>query len=269
MAATAEMSHFDPWGMGRKEAHMRYRDRTIDSVGALLKALKSQAPGGEAWFRGQSVSTWTLVPSLARKQSHLAAESALLKRFMQNAVPHLDRAPATEWEWMFMMQHHRAPTRLLDWSESPLAALYFAVSEPKFARKDGAVWCLVPSALNAEARVTNFRFENEIPAFGVDDVLDSYLPSRVDGSPTAMGPVAIMGPRNTARMAAQLGVFTINHREHAPIEAIGKRKHAWRWLVPAAAKAEIRSELALLGFTALTLFPELDRVADVAKELLQ
>jgi hypothetical protein len=249
---------------------MRHKDTKITSVGALLDVLKRQAPDGTAvWFRGQSVSTWQLVPSLARQTRHLAAESALRKRFMQNAVPHLERTPTEEWEWMFLMQHHRAPTRLLDWSESPLTALYFAVSEEKHIKKDAAVWCLDPIAMNIEARVTGFKFANEIPAFGIDNVLNNYLPSHVDESPSVMSPVAIMGPRNTARMAAQLGVFTINHREHTPIEAIGAANHAWRWLVPAAAKRDLRKELALLGFTALTLFPELDRVADVAKELLQ
>lgn len=249
---------------------MRFRDTKITSVGVLLDTLKKQAPdSASVWFRGQSVSTWPLIPSLARQKKHLAAEAALQKRFMQNAVPHLDRTPTFEWEWMFMMQHHRAPTRLLDWSESPLTALYFAVSEDKHLKADSAVWCLDPLALNAEARVTSFRFAGEIPAFGVDNVLDNYLPSRVDGSPTVMSPVAIMGPRNTARMAAQLGVFTINHREHKPLEQIGECKHAWRWIVPASSKKEMRRELALLGFTALTLFPELDKVADVAKELLR
>jgi hypothetical protein len=249
---------------------MRYDDVEIASVGALLKVLKKQAPlKTTVWFRGHAEVGWRLVPSLARHRKHLAAEAALRKRFMQNAVPHLQRTPTEEWEWMFMMQHHRAPTRLLDWSESPLAALYFAVSEDKYLKKDAAVWCLDPLALNTEARVTAFRFADEIPSFGVDDVLTSYLPSHVDGSPTVMNPVAIMGPRNTARMAAQLGVFTINHRDHAPIETIGDGRHAWRWVVPASAKRDLRHELALLGFTALTLFPELDRVADVAKELLK
>lgn len=249
---------------------MRHNDVEVASVGVLLKTLKKQAPNGKAvWFRGHAEVGWKLVPSLARQKKHLAAEAALRKRFMQNAAPHLERIPIEEWEWMFMMQHHRAPTRLLDWSESPLAALYFAVSEDKHLKKDAAVWCLDPIALNTAARVQTFRFGNEIPAFGVDGVLENYLPSRVDGSPTLMNPVAIMGPRNTARMAAQLGVFTINHRDHVPIETIGDAAHAWRWIVPASAKKELRKELALLGFTALTLFPELDRVADVAKELLQ
>lgn len=249
---------------------MRHADETILSVGQMLDVLKRQAPDKTVvWFRGHSIGKWELVPSLARNKKHLAAEAALRKRFIQNAIPHLDRTPTEEWEWMFMMQHHRAPTRLLDWSESPLTALYFAVEEDKHLKSDAAVWCLDPLALNDEAGIKSFAFRHEIPSFGIDDVLNSYLPSRVDASPAVMSPVAIMGPRNTARMAAQLGVFTINHRLHTPVEAIGAANHAWRWTIPAAAKKDIRRELALLGFTALTLFPELDRVADVAKELLR
>lgn len=248
---------------------MRHKDVTIRSVSDLLKNLKSQSKqGGIVWFRGQSQSGWSLVPSLARKKAHLDAENALLKRFMQNAVPHLERLPSHDWEWMFMMQHHRAPTRLLDWSESPLASLYFAVSEDNHLKRDAAVWCLDPIAMNTVARITGFKFANEIPAFGIDDVLENYTPSRVDKSTSVMTSVAIVGPRNTSRMAAQLGVFTVNHREHLPIEKIGTGDHIWRWIVPADAKKDLRNELSLLGFTALTLFPELDRVADVARELL-
>jgi len=249
---------------------VRHTDIRIKTVGDALTALKAQTTVGKTtWFRGQSVLSWPLVPSLARKKRDLLTESALMKRFMQNAVPHLSRLPTAEWEWMFLMQHHRAPTRLLDWSESPLASLFFVASDARHIRRDGAVWCLDPVALNQEARVTGYKFANEIPAFGIDEVLDSYLPSRVDKTTSSMQPVAIMGPRNTPRMAAQLGVFTINHRDHKPLEGIGAGDHVWRWIVPASAKAVMRKELALLGFTALTLFPELDRVADLAKELLK
>ena len=207
------------------------------------------------------------MPTLARTPRHLKAENALIKRFMQNATPHIEVPPRDEWEWMFLMQHHRAYTRLLDWSESPLAALYFAVSNKRYWRQDGAVWCLDPVALNTAANLT-FDFEPEIPAFGRDKVLDSYLPSRVQENPSKLFPVAIVGPRNTPRMAAQLGTFTINHRLHAPIEEIGDCRHVWRWIVPAPAKKLLLMELAHLAISALTLFPELDRVADLSVELL-
>jgi hypothetical protein len=244
---------------------MRYKDRTIASVADVLSALRQQADSKLLWFRGQSKSHWKLVPSLARTTTHLHAENALIKRFMQNAVPHMDHPAGSEWEWIFLMQHHRAPTRLLDWSESPLAALYFAVTAQP--RSEGAVWCLDPVALNIEANI-KFDFEAEVPAFGKDNILDSYLPSRVRENVTVLNPIAAVGPRNTARMAAQLGTFTINHRSHTPIERIGRGRHAWRWLIPPSAKKDIAVELSRLGISALSLFPDLDKVADLSREVL-
>ena len=247
---------------------MRYKDRNISSVGTMLRALKTQANSKQpVWFRGQAQQGWKLVPSLARKKSYLKAEGALIKRFMQNAAAHVANSPRDEWEWMFLMQHHRVPTRLLDWSESPLVALYFAV-EKAGNSVDGAVWCLDPLALNNAAHL-RFEFEAEIPAFGCDPVLDSYLPSRVANNPSELFPVAIVGPRTTPRMSAQLGVFTINHRLHTPIEAIGDRKQVWRWIIPAEAKPKIMQELTHLAFSDLTLFPELDKVANLSKEILE
>lgn len=221
------------------------------------------------WFRGHSRKDWKLVPSLARNAEHLTKETETIKRFIQLAVPHLiEESPRDDWEWIFLMQHHRVPTRLLDWTESPLAALWFAVSspDPDDMENDGAFWCLAPLALNHEARFRG-RLETELPGFGKDDVLDSWLPDRQDRG-LAQNPVAATGPRTSRRMAAQLGNFTISDRGSGPIEEIGQGKHVWRFIIPAAAKPTIMEELNLLRFTELTLFPDLDRVAAVTKELL-
>src|SRR5579871_5820986 len=247
---------------------MRHPDRKIRSVAEMITALKTQIDrNGPIWFRGHSKKDWKLVPSLARERKFLVAESALIKRFMQNATPHLQGQRMEEWEWLFLMQHHRAQTRLLDWSESPLVALYFAVHSPGRLRTDGAVWCLDPIALNKAANI-KFDFGEEIPSFGKDQVLDSYLPSRTQQNPSKLLPVAIIGPRNTPRMAAQQGTFTINQTVHTPIEKIADRKHVWRWVIPSGAKKGIIKELKHLGFTTLTLLPELDKVADLTRELL-
>jgi hypothetical protein len=247
---------------------MRHNDRTITSIGDMLGALKAQSsPSKLVWFRGHALKSWKLVPTLARTKKYLSAENAIVKRFMQNATPHIPIPPREEWEWMFLMQHHRAYTRLLDWTESPLTALYFAVTS-SHNRGAGVVWCLDPIALNKEAKV-EFEFDAEIPAFGRDKVLESYLPTHVGDGTAKLNPIASVGPRNTARMAAQLGTFTINHRLHLPIEEIGARQHVWRWIIPARAKRDMANELALLGYTSLTVFPELDRVSDLTKELLR
>ncbi len=249
---------------------MRHADREVRSVSDLLGALREVSVDRELlWFRGHAQLNWRLVPTLARNVEHLDRETEVIKRFIQLAVPHLtEDAPRDDWEWIFLMQHYRVPTRLLDWTESPLTALWFAVSSTNDAdiRADGAFWCLSPLALNREARFRG-RLETELPGFGKDDVLDSWLPDRQDRG-LAQNPVAATGPRTSRRMAAQLGNFTISDRGSGSIEEIGVRNHIWRFVIPSAAKLVFAEELRLLRFTELTLFPDLDRVATLTREVL-
>jgi hypothetical protein len=59
------------------------------------------------------------------------------------------------------------------------------------------------------------------------------------------------------------------HASPIPIETVGDQQHVWRMVIPAAAKSELRTELALLGINEHSLFPDLDRVADIARGLLK
>jgi hypothetical protein len=250
---------------------MRYKDKQIKSVGQLITVLRSRTDLVKPlWFRGQQRAEWELVPALGRTGMNADAEIALIKRFKQNAFPHLTQRPQTEWEWLFLMQHHRLPTRLLDWTESPLAALFFAVEESKdHDSHDGAIWCLRPAELNKHANL-EYRFDTEIPAFDHDQQLDSYRPSTMASESTSqLWPVAAIASRNSARIIAQQGTFTITHRKMTPIEKVGDAQHVWRLVIPAGAKGAMREELQLLHFTELTLFPELDQVAREARRILQ
>lgn len=89
----------------------------------------------ELWFRGVSMRTYSLIPSLFRcfvdkapsikqlrdLESDLFFEFLAKARFTQGAG-------LTEWDVLFLMQHYRAPTRLLDWTEVLHVAVYFAVA---------------------------------------------------------------------------------------------------------------------------------------------
>lgn len=249
---------------------MKYQDKTIRGVEDLINALRTQTtPSAPVWFRGQSNSDWDLMPSLARRSKFAGAEATLIKRFKQNAVPHLSQRPHSEWEWLFLMQHYRLPTRLLDWTESPLVGLYFAVADQAAKKKRAALWCLDPIALNVMANV-KFDFAVEIPAFGHDEILDGYLPSKIAKEHTSiLSPIAGIATRNSPRIAAQMGAFTVMHRDAVAINAVGNKKHVWRLLIPADRKAAIRAELDSLRITPLALFPELDKVAESAMEAVR
>jgi hypothetical protein len=98
-------------------------------------------------YRGQS-RTWSLAPSLARLCRDLGLDSfkaqeieyLLLKRFKARAGVYLSQvARDTDTVgWWTLMQHYRAPTRILDWTLSPVVALYFAVADDWDS--EGVLW---------------------------------------------------------------------------------------------------------------------------------
>ena len=247
---------------------MKYADRQIKNVAALLGVLKQRkAKDSATWFRGQADFTWNLIPSISRERDGVDAEIALMKRFKQNAMHFLQSHPATDWDWLFLMQHYGVPTRLLDWTENPLIGLYFAVNEEKHYDKDGVLWGLLPKSLNKQYRPS---YAEELPYFGVDDFIDLYLPKNMALERSSrLEPIAAISARESRRLFAQLGVFTITHREVIPIEEAGDKQHVWRLVIPKEEKGNILNELAYLGVNKLALFPELPSVAEIAKEILQ
>jgi hypothetical protein len=243
---------------------MRFDDEIINNVGELIEKLKLNLSGIPVpiWYRGQSKSDWILVPKLLRGNKE--QETYLINRFKQNASLLLSQHPRNEFEWLFLMQHHAMPTRLLDWTESPLVALYFAVTENTEA--EGALWVLLPTVLNEKS---NYRpdFPLEIPSFEQED-LKNYSPEVVASEHRSrLFPMAAIAPRNSPRMQSQQGVFTVSHREDTPIEDTGApgaaRDHIWRYIIPAEAKNTIKSELKVLGITRFQLFPELSSLSDI------
>lgn len=245
---------------------MKYPDEPVTSVGNLVESLRRHinAYEGPVWFRGQSKVDWPLVPKLLRVTSPNPSEAFLINRFKQNATLLLSLPPKNDFEWIFLMQHHSMQTRLLDWTESPLVALYFAVLENELI--DGALWVLLPTVLN---NMSNYRpeYQHEVPSFE-DELLQNYLPETIAREHRSMlFPMAAIAPRNNSRMQAQQGVFTISHRGNTPIEDVGApgaaRDHVWRYIIPSSVKDVIRHDLRLLGFSMFQLFPELDSLASL------
>jgi hypothetical protein len=134
---------------------------------------------------------------------------------------------------------------LLDWTESPLAALFFAVDDYHGKNQmDGVIWSLIA-----------FVFQG-----GSFNTLEDL--NRVIESPNN-----VYFPRHmSSRIYAQQGCFTVHARpdgnEFVPLEqqaVAGERSLVLeKWIIPAEKKGKIRYELDKLGINHFTLFPDLD-----------
>jgi hypothetical protein len=102
--------------------------------------------GFQNWaFRGQGDQDWPLLPSLSRlvRETSICGpsmrrqEDRIRRIFKRKAHHFLDDPPRDELEWLALMQHHGAPTRLLDLTWSPFVAAFFALERTTV---DAAVW---------------------------------------------------------------------------------------------------------------------------------
>ncbi len=228
-----------------------------------------------------------LIPSLVRVQKkhcrwldreklfHL--EQASTQQFKQKAhlylegrfLPRDPDAGEAWFDWWKLMQHHGAPTRLLDWTGSPFVALYFAVVHNE--TRDGAVWMVDHGAHSDRMRELHpDQFENGRKMF-----LLLQPASEETRLSTSLSFAPCMTPNE--RMVAQHGWFSfasVLDTDHgdAIAEAFSQypeRSGEWtrKVIVPRAAKASILRGLLRMNITGETLFPGLDGLGRAMAEL--
>jgi hypothetical protein len=211
----------------------------------------------ELWWRGHGLRDWTLTPGVHRDGRTQRYERNVALRFATKAPTRYVKCPATDDlpGWLFLMQHYRLPTRLLDWTSSCLVAAFFAATD--HPDQDGAIWALDPFDLN-RAQIDTLRL------LASDAPQARPLFQQVLATDTAPRPSAILALFATEvdpRMLIQQSAFTI-HGDATPLESTkGAGTFAHKLLLPAAAKELLRLQLRLLGFSLHTLFPDLEHLA--------
>ncbi len=225
--------------------------------------IRDQWIGGgsfyEPWFRGVKDSSWALLPSLYRLD--LAEDEEELRADFVSRGRHLlvEHEPRTEWEWYFLMQHFKAPTRLLDWTTGSLIALYFALNSylpgsPE-VHADPAVWVLDPWWLNGEVLQSKSIVLSDWPEAAAS------LPGLYSGRVLRRRfPIAVEPPHVARRVAVQRSRFTIHGTVRGGLELIAKRPRSrLRQIVIAKASVpRMRTDLLTCGYSETTLFPDLE-----------
>lgn len=229
----------------------------INDISTLLYAAEfTSKDWGHVWWRGQADSRWCLQPRVSRSTTLEAVERSLAREFQAKAhtryanCPDQDDYPG----WLFLMQHYGLPTRLLDWSESPLVALFFAVREMQ--ADCGALFALTPLGLNEN----QLHKPGLVPPHGsrIDQLVEPVFDERLSFSPSI---VAVATKEIDNRMLIQQSQFTF-HGSDMPLDQVTQEEtFLVRFDVPSAAKTKIWQELALLGIRESTLFPDLEHLA--------
>jgi hypothetical protein len=222
---------------------------------AILHEIASlNRPSGEVWFRGQADADWSLTPRLLRSTAGRVHEKNILARFRSRAMAMLqnhpdDKDPA---RWLFLMQHHGLPTRLLDWTESALAGLYFAVNGHD--DRDGALYLLAPLDLN------NHQTFEPVLYGPYTERIHKLLIACFKGTEKPPEIVAILAYASNDRISRQQGHFTV-HGVAQDLRKIAQPEYLKTIRIPGASKAQLRKQLEYFGITRTSLFNDLDSLA--------
>lgn len=121
-------------------------------------------PSGSG-FAATSATATKLTPSILRQRDGSYVDEVALVRHFKAMNPTAAAADASDFDWLVTMQHYLAPTRLLDWTENLLVALYFAVRNEQIdGDADAALWLLNARHLNYHSSATTRSSELAFPS---------------------------------------------------------------------------------------------------------
>ena len=226
-------------------------------------------------YRGDGDAGWPLLTSLDKlggiggPHSKAELEDHILRNFIRYSRPHFATPPVNEWEVLVAAQHHGLPTRLLDWTYSPLVAAHFATVYTGH-ESDRVVWRLDWQSVHRQFGLPELALQIE----DLEGILGGgrpMTPWALYSRPADSKPFACMfePPSLNARIVAQSATFTLCSDKRMPfdrfLEGHGLGSALTKFLIPAGEAARFRDQLDLVSVDERRLFPDLDGVAGQMK----
>ena len=250
---------------------------TISSFSELSHVVReaiNKLPRKRAlWWRGHGSFDWQVLPSVFRDSDFARDERALTLTFKDRGEPRTGNPPNDKYRWLFLMQHFGLPTRLLDWTESPAFALWFAV-ERMTGKEDGALVGLDPYQLNQSQGWGKALQPSRHPPAELlferaySRPIDESTKAKIDEATLPHQVVAIRTPHSNIRMMVQHSRFTI-HSKGADLQTMAKHND---FLIkvripngPGVRKIFL-DDLKLAGITEDTIYPDLEHLAKVLRQ---
>ena len=203
----------------------------FESLHAVLKPYRAD----KRWvFRGHAKPDLKLIPKAGRPPYSNVNDKVVFESWKRRAIEYITYPPSSDWEWLSIAQHHRLATRLLDWTQNPLNATFFAVREE--VDSDSVVYA------------ASFKFR-ALP--------EECHPMNCPG-------VAIYRPSGVIpRITRQGGVFSIHEDPKIPLEVgLDALNDLQRIVIKKSHRVSLLAELSYYGINSATLFPDLNGLSD-------
>lgn len=224
------------------------------------------------WFRGVSNSEYDLEPGLYRetlRKPDISEEEALgmSGEFARRSIPFLKSKIASEGENYHLMQHYGMPTRLLDWTEGSLIALFFSIRTFKHSSIP-CVWMLNPWRLNKFVKSYNIFYTDYSMSMNKEEK-EAVIPYFYDRAKTTLPvyPIAVLPPHIVNRIVAQRSVFTLHGKKGGINKLLQKDKKHQVFQIRLDPKHidKLKEQIVSLGISETSLFPGLEGLAKEIK----
>jgi hypothetical protein len=229
-------------------------------------------------FRGMSNADWPLLTSLERLGSPPEkVEQPALRAFGKYA-PIGTVSLRSEWDRLAVAQHNGLPTRVLDWTASPLVAAHFATEEKEYRSgpkaANGVIWCVNAEKVRDRLLPVAMRhhLHNDLAFVYNVALLDRLYPElrKFDATARRSGDLMIFfePPSIDARIQNQFGLLSAMNGPRKSHDAYLRKcsrtepNLVRRIIIARSAKPAIRDMLDQNNITERMLFPGLPGLCD-------